>query len=265
MISSTLKEVVKYIGLLVLSTIVMAVITFIFNNDKSENIISPIIYYIGTFLLFLVFTTISLKRRKINILEICNFRKITFKDAVFTIVLATAYSFVISAIYTILDSKGIITPFREEYENSMQRFIDNTKTELVIFAIVIAAPFFEELMFRGLIFGTMLRNQINIFLAVTVQALLFGLFHFDLYQGMDAFFAGIFSAFVLYCTNSIWNSIIFHAVSNSFGLISLVYNINESTESYLPIMYYIFMLLIGIILMYAPMRYFFRRKSEIKN
>ena len=106
-------------------------------------------------------------------------------------------------------------------------------------------------MFRGLIFGTMLKNQMNMYLAAVLQALLFGLFHSDLYQRLGAFLMGIFSALILYWTSSIWSSIIFYAVNNSFGLIGLIYNINESTESFLPIMYYIFMLVIGIILMYA--------------
>lgn len=265
MISSTLKVVVKYIGLFMLSAVAMAFITLIFNNDKSENIMSPIIYYIGTCLLFLVFTTISLKRRKINILELCNFRKVTIKDAVFTIILAIAFQLIVGAISTLLDSIGIITPFIKEYENSMQRFIGNEEIEWIIFVVVIAVPFFEELMFRGLIFGTMLKNQMNIYLAVIIQALLFGLFHSNLYQGMFAFFIGVFSALVLYWTNSIWSSIIFHAVSNSFGLIGLIYNINESTESYPPVIFCIFMLVIGIILIYPPMRYFYRRKSEIRN
>ncbi|WPX08995.1 CPBP family intramembrane glutamic endopeptidase [Anaerocellum danielii] len=260
MILSTLKEVVKYIGLLLICAVVMSIIALIFNIDISENVL-----YIGTFALFYIFVIIYLKRRKVNILDLCNFRKVTIKDAVFAIMLAIVFQFIVSAIGAILDSVDKIAPYIKEYENSMQNLIGSEKIEIVFFAIVIAAPFFEELMFRGLIFGTMLVNQMNIYLAAVLQALLFGLIHFDLYQGAVTFLMGIFSAFVLYCTNSIWNSIVFHAVFNFFGLNGLIYEINKSTESDLPIMGYIIMLVIGITLMYMPMRYFLKRKLEIKN
>ncbi|WP_039766692.1 CPBP family intramembrane glutamic endopeptidase [Caldicellulosiruptor sp. F32] len=197
-------------------------------------------------------------------LKLCNFRKIIFKDAIYTIILAISFLF----ISAIIDSISIMTPFKERYENSMQRFISSEATALIVFTIVVAAPIFEEFVFRGLIFGTMLENQMNIYLAVIIQALLFGLFHSNLYQGMFAFFIGVFSALVLYWTNSIWNSIIFHATVNSFRLIGLLFMSDKvaNAENNSSIKGSIFMLIIlGIALMYKPMRYFYKRKSEIRN
>ncbi len=83
-----------------------------------------------------------------------------------------------------------------------------------LIAIGIAAPIFEELLFRGLIFGE-LRKIMTVRLAIVVQAALFGAFHLNVVQGTYAFIIGLLLGFIYYRSNSIIAPIIIHISINA--------------------------------------------------
>ncbi|WAM36122.1 CPBP family intramembrane glutamic endopeptidase [Caldicellulosiruptor acetigenus] len=123
-------------------------------------------------------------------------------------------------------------------------------------SMALVAPFFEEFIFRGLIFGVMQKNRLNIFVAIVVQALLFGLIHLNLYQGIFAFFIGIFLALALYWTGSIWSSIVMHFTVNSLAVIVILFsdsvNLNEEVSPKALILPFI----IGVVLMCIAIKHF---------
>jgi membrane protease YdiL (CAAX protease family) len=82
--------------------------------------------------------------------------------------------------------------------------------------VVILGPLFEEIIFRGAILRTLLPFGQNF--AIVVSALLFGLYHLILTQGIFAFFVGLVLA---YCTlrYSIKWAMLLHMVNNGLAML----------------------------------------------
>ncbi len=66
---------------------------------------------------------------------------------------------------------------------------------LIILYSVIIAPVIEEIIFRGLVFGYA-RKVFPVWLAILFQAALFGIYHWNLVQGIYAFVLGIFLGYL---------------------------------------------------------------------
>lgn len=90
----------------------------------------------------------------------------------------------------------------------------------VIFACLLA-PFTEEIMFRGLLFGW-LRNKFGSTKAVIISSLLFAAWHFDLNGFVQYFALGLVLASVYNRTRNLWISILIHALWNCW-VVSTVY------------------------------------------
>jgi len=96
---------------------------------------------------------------------------------------------------------------------------------------VVGAPFFEEVLFRGLVFkalarlftpprpGPSRRRAVGVGLAVAVDGIIFGLAHWELYQFAGLAIFGMVLAFVSYRTGRLGMNMVAHA---SFNLIAVV-------------------------------------------
>ncbi len=85
---------------------------------------------------------------------------------------------------------------------------------VLLFAVIVVAPIGEEFLFRGLIQGYGLRNFAPV-LAIGLQALIFGLYHGNIIQGVYAFFMGAILGLVAYKTGTILTSIVLHISVNA--------------------------------------------------
>lgn len=107
-------------------------------------------------------------------------------------------------------------------ENTTQ-FIEIAHTvPLAIFSIVIFAPILEELIFRRIIFGTLLPKT-NFFVAASVSAIVFGIIHFDFTHILLYAVSGFIFAFIYYKTKRIIASIISHMLLNGFVVLVQFY------------------------------------------
>jgi len=83
--------------------------------------------------------------------------------------------------------------------------------------IGLIAPFSEEFIFRGVILKKAQKAfpyiGANIF-----QAVLFGIYHGNMVQGIYAFFLGMFLGFVCYKLQSIYASVLLHMIINISGI-----------------------------------------------
>ncbi len=113
-------------------------------------------------------------------------------------------------------------------ENIMQAYIDLMETAgfgesiLPTIAAVLIAPFGEELIFRGVMYhyacnivGAMQDRRKAFYIANTIQALAFGIFHGNLVQGTYAFFLGMVLGYLRERFGSIWASILAHMLINA--------------------------------------------------
>lgn len=100
-----------------------------------------------------------------------------------------------------------------QYDGLMEQLVGGN-IWLSLFVTVILAPLAEEFLFRGV---TLQKAQkIMPFLAANVlQAVLFGVYHMNLIQGVYAFVLGMVLGFTANYFHSIWASILLHACVNA--------------------------------------------------
>jgi membrane protease YdiL (CAAX protease family) len=116
--------------------------------------------------------------------------------------------------------------FIKSYEDVMNTLgMGNSLISFVY--IVLIAPVAEELIFRGVIFEKS-KRVLPLVYANILQALLFGLMHFNIVQSSYAFILGLFLGFVCYKRKSILASIYLHFVINLAGVLPNILFSNES-------------------------------------
>ncbi len=82
--------------------------------------------------------------------------------------------------------------------------------------IVVAAPFIEELAFRGYLYGT-LKPHMRWIIASLITSVLFGVVHGQVNVGIDTFVLSMVLCFLRDKTGSIWSGIFVHALKNSIA------------------------------------------------
>lgn len=96
--------------------------------------------------------------------------------------------------------------------------LDKSLTIGMLLYSVILAPFCEELIFRGVTLRQA-RKCLPFWLANLMQAMLFGVFHMNMIQGIYAFCLGLFFGYVCEKSGSIYNSILLHLLFNFWGTV----------------------------------------------
>ena len=145
----------------------------------------------------------------------------------------------------------------EQYDALMETLLGGN-VWLSFFVTVILAPLAEELLFRGV---TMRKaEKIMSFMAANIlQAMLFGIYHGNLIQGMYAFAIGLILGFVVEYFHSIWASILLHAFIN--GSAELLSHLPQQlTETMLGI---ITIAIIGVMFFIIAMKLFPKAKKKI--
>ena len=86
------------------------------------------------------------------------------------------------------------------------------------FMVVVAAPIFEEALFRGIILDGFLKNY-KPWHGIFVSAFLFALIHGNLTQGISAFALGVLFGWIYWKTNSIIPCILLHFINNLIAFV----------------------------------------------
>ena len=92
------------------------------------------------------------------------------------------------------------------------------KRLVTFISVTVVSPLMEELIFRGLILK-LFHRFLNFAIANVLQALLFGIYHMNLVQGLYAFLLGILIGCIFYLTRNILYCVLFHFVLNTCGVI----------------------------------------------
>ncbi len=83
----------------------------------------------------------------------------------------------------------------------------------LLLLVVVVGPIAEELLFRGVIYGG-LRTCFPVDVSALVSALIFGIYHKNIVQGLYAVAFGIILAYIFEKTQSIWGSTLMHMAFN---------------------------------------------------
>ena len=83
-------------------------------------------------------------------------------------------------------------------------------------ALVVLPPLFEELLFRGYLFGR-LRERFGFWLTTIVVSIAFGIVHLQWNIGVDVAILSVFLCYLREKTGSIWASVVLHAIKNGLA------------------------------------------------
>jgi membrane protease YdiL (CAAX protease family) len=83
--------------------------------------------------------------------------------------------------------------------------------------LVVIGPFFEEVFFRGYLYGKLRTRGISVLVSIVVTSALFGLAHMQLNVGIDTFVLSVVMCLSREFTGSIWPSILMHMMKNGLA------------------------------------------------
>ena len=137
---------------------------------------------------------------------------------------------------TISLALSLILPLFPNVLESYMSIMEGLGNESVfmILCVCILAPIGEELIFRGLTMRTM-NKAMPWQAALIVQAVLFGLYHMNLVQGIYATLLGLLFGYVAYRYGSVVPGILLHMAVNSFSYV-VGYIFPESLEEHTGVM-----------------------------
>jgi len=123
------------------------------------------------------------------------------------------FNFILSSLFSFID----ILRFFSSYEELIEALAAGSFL-VQILAVGIVAPVVEEVLYRGIILNRLLQ-WIPKWVAVLISSALFGLMHFNLFQGLYAFATGIVVAVVYLRYRNLWIPIIGHVVFNMTSVV----------------------------------------------
>lgn len=97
-----------------------------------------------------------------------------------------------------------------------------------LLTLVVMAPLFEEVIFRGVVLEST-RARYGVLAAWLVSALVFGIVHVHPTIAVNAFAMGLVFGFIYLRSESLWSTIILHAINNGFAYILLLMGQQNST------------------------------------
>ncbi len=184
-------------------------------QSQLEGLLIPLML-LGN-LMTMGFVMLIFLARKDKFTQYVGFRKIKIADGALILAFGAFFNLLITGLF---DLAVIYLPIKQqlaEYENLMEPLMKSGFIYVVL-AVSISAPFFEEIIFRGIIFNDF-KKAMPVWLAILTQGLLFGLFHGNWIQGVYATFVGIVLGIVYYKYKSIWAVILLHFSYNSISLL----------------------------------------------
>ncbi|MDU2673686.1 CPBP family intramembrane glutamic endopeptidase [Clostridium hominis] len=182
----------------------------IFVNSWSENILNSItdfIYQYGVILIVIVVINKSFKTNG----EILYREEISKKKYLAGIGLMIGYIFITYGVFDIfLYSMPTLNDGLYEY---LEEYLLNTSYIFIFISTCIIAPIFEEILYRGVLLNGLLKKY-NYKKAIIYSALIFGIAHMNLPQGVNAFFLGVIIGLAYYYTRSIYLCMAMHFINN---------------------------------------------------
>lgn len=105
---------------------------------------------------------------------------------------------------------------QQEQEIGFQNLQHGYEFVAAFLALVVLAPLFEEIIFRGYLYGR-LRQRSGIVFSMIATSLMFGLVHFQLNVAIDVFVLSLFLCFAREKFDSIWPGVFIHALKNGIA------------------------------------------------
>ncbi len=262
--------------ILVVSTILQTLFALSPFGKLAPN--SDTTFYISFALMYLIGVPVGLifmNRTKVSKLAKSNLSFLQFV-AIFAVCISFMYlgniiGMFITNLYSSVSGNTV--------ENPINNLIFGRSILLRIIIVSLIGPFVEELIFRKFII-----DRLNIYgekTAIFVSALLFGLFHGNLFQFFYAFFLGLIFGYVYLRYGKLLYTVLLHVIINFMGGVVSVFMLEKvgtdnlvniasgdisslTPEAMAGFTVYMFYVLILIVLFIAGLIIFFRNLKKIK-
>lgn len=191
-------------------------------SDISNNVIFILL---AQYIFAIVLYILLFKNKQESLSKKCKLNKVSFKNSIIILIIALSMVILISSFSSLLNNKFKIYDDIQIFSLHMI----TTQQFIALLFSTIFAPAFEEILFRGLIFNE-LKDNMNIFASIIIQAMIFATMHGSIYKDIYTFLLGIIAALIYLWVNSIFASILLHGLFNLFGSLLApciaYYNIN---------------------------------------
>lgn len=155
--------------------------------------------------------------RKDKFVKYIQFKKIKIIDSLLIVIFGTFISILLTAGLYYTERLLPIEHAMNKYNELMSGMFKGDLVILLI-TVVVIAPLFEEIILRGIILNDFIKT-VPVWLAIFIQAFIFGLMHMNIIQGSYAFVIGIILGIVYLKYQSIWAPILLHFAFNLMGVI----------------------------------------------
>lgn len=167
-----------------------------------------IIFFSGLFALP-IYLLLSIFRKE-SFVDASGFKKVRMKYIALSALMGVGASVVLTMALSFIP----VDRWFPEYVETMDKMFGRGNLLSVIIGTGLTAPFIEEIIFRGFILKELEKN-LPVTVAVVIQGILFGIFHFNMLQSIYAALLGVLLGFVFVWTRSIWAPIIVHMFINN--------------------------------------------------
>jgi len=157
-------------------------------------------------------------------------KSIDVKKIISIAIFGVSLSVTTTYIWTLISSIESLKTVFNDYDELASVIFGGNSIMLTFLTVGLIVPIFEEILFRGLIFSE-LRKNTNQKLALIFQAIVFGIYHMDIVQGVNAFFVGFFMGWLYLRYKSILAPIILHMSINIMAVASNNAYINKLLEN----------------------------------
>ena len=181
---------------------------------------------IGAIFSIFVFSLIG-KLRKVPIHKTIKNEKVVPVINIMAVCMAIGARLLVSVFYSYAQK---IQPLKESIEaagEAVPKFHTLGQVTVALFAIIVLMPFFEEILFRGLFMGELMKS-FRPWSAVIIQAVFFAAAHMVLFQSVFTFGVGVLLGIVYYKTQSLKTVTLFHG---AFNLSVIIPQIDMSLKS----------------------------------
>ena len=186
-------------------------------------------------ILIIAFGSLTLVARGIHPLKYLQFKRISLQDAAAATLIGIGFAIFISSLLTVIKIDSILPDTITE--QMMEAIAENFP--MILLAVGVVVPFYEEFLFRGLIFKEIQKSS-RLWVAVVLQGLLFGIFHLNWFQFIYTFPAGVIIGMVFLRYQSIWAPILIHLGWNSTStFLSAILPENTPLAAFLALMLHI--------------------------
>jgi len=128
----------------------------------------------------------------------------------------------------------------QDLTNAFLNFKSFSRFLVITLVLAVIPAIGEEMFFRGLILGDLLKAKVKPAVAIIITGLLFALIHFEFQNTLSIWVLGCFLGYLYYISGSLWLSIAAHFVNNILDiLLKYLYNIGilktDISESSVPV------------------------------